>query len=68
VPRDERELGVEKLAVHDVQVGPADGAGVHAEEELTVFRSGGGELREPERLARCIEDHGAHQEYHTWRG
>src|SRR5205823_6081720 len=34
VPGDERELRVGKLAVHDVEVGAADPAGVDADEKL----------------------------------
>src|SRR6266568_3851535 len=50
-----------ELPVDEVQVGAADPAGAHAHAELP--RPGAGErpVAEPERLARPVEDHGAHE-------
>jgi hypothetical protein len=45
-----------------VQVGAADAAGEHADEELTRRRLGRRPLLEPERAARCVEDHRPHSE------
>src|SRR5204863_6792135 len=48
------------VAVHHVEVGAADPAGVDPQENLAGSRLGGLELRGPERLALAFEDHRAH--------
>ena len=44
MPGDERQLGVGQLAVHDVQVGPADAARGDPDEDLVLGRLRLGEL------------------------
>jgi hypothetical protein len=52
---------VRKLAVDDVKVGPADPAGVHADEELARRRRRLGTILDPQRLPLRGQDRGAHQ-------
>ena len=47
VAGDERQLRVGELAVDDVQVGPADAAGAHAQQDLPGFGLRIRKLREP---------------------
>src|SRR5205814_1974622 len=61
VPDDERELRVRKLAVDDVQVGPADPAGADANKELAGRGLRPGELAGDEPRTRRLEDHRPHQ-------
>jgi DUF177 domain-containing protein len=61
VPGDDRQPRAGDLAVEDVQVGPADAAGVDANEHLARSRLGVGNLREPERPAGGIEQDGTHR-------
>ncbi len=60
VAGDQRQLGVRQFAVDDVQVGPADGAGLDPHQHLA--RAGGrvGDLRRAQRPAGGVEDHGEH--------
>jgi aspartate kinase len=60
VTEDERELGMRKLAVDDVQVGPADGAGMHPKQELAGSRLRLRDVHGHKRLARRLENHCAH--------
>src|SRR5262249_42526089 len=60
VAEDERQLRVREVAGHDVQIGPADAAGVDAEPDLPRRRVGVGELREAQRRPHPIEDHRSH--------
>src|SRR5262249_53406350 len=57
VAQDERQLGPVELAVHDVEIGPADGAGPDVEADLPRSGEGIGQLPEAERLAGPLEDH-----------
>ena len=54
------QLRVGKLAVDEVKVGPANGAGVHAQEHLTSVGRRVGSFGELERLAWFGQDEGAH--------
>src|SRR5207253_2271838 len=56
----ERELRAVELAVDDVQIRPADAAGVDPHEHLARAGGGIGELRRAERRAGSLEHHGAH--------
>ena len=60
VPDDERELRIGKLAVDDVQVGPADPADVHTDEHLSRAGLRLGELSRAQRAPRRFQQHGAH--------
>jgi hypothetical protein len=49
------------LAVEDVQVGPADPAGMDLDQELPRSGFGVRDRVEPQRLAGLVEDHRAHR-------
>ena len=61
VAEDERELRLRELAVDDVEVGAAHAARAHPKQHLPVRGLGIRKLGEPQRLARRVEHHRAHQ-------
>jgi len=60
VARDDLALRVGQLAVDDVEVGAADGARVHLDDDLLGARLGSRELRGAQRPPRLVEHHRAH--------
>ena len=60
VTEDERELRIGQLPVDDVQVGAADAAGVHGDEDLTGARLGVGVVGLAQRFPRGVEDERTH--------
>ncbi len=58
---DERQLRVGQLAVDDVQVGAADPACEHPEQDLARPRLGDLQILEPQRLARRVQHHRPHE-------
>jgi hypothetical protein len=60
VAEDERELRTIELAVRDVEVGPADAAGLHGDEQLPRAGLGPGEVALHERLPRPLQHHRPH--------
>ena len=59
-PGIERELRLRQLAVDDVEVGAADAAGRHAQQDLARPRLRRRNLLEPQRLAGRVKHHRAH--------
>jgi hypothetical protein len=57
---DQRELGLGQIAVEDVEVGPAHGAGAHVHEHLAGAGLGLGPVPKLERPPRGIEHLRAH--------
>src|SRR4029453_18240726 len=57
VAEDQRELRLAELAIEDVQVRPADGAGRHVEEELALGRLGVREFTPTQRRAGPVAHH-----------
>src|SRR2546428_378785 len=60
VPRDQRQFRMREFAVHDVQVGPAHGAGAHPQAHLVGPRPRRLDLRGAQRAPRGVQQHGAH--------
>ena len=60
VPEHERELRLGQVAVQDVQIRPAHGAGPHADPHLTWLGGGDRALLEPEPLPRRVQHHRSH--------
>jgi hypothetical protein len=60
VARDQGQLGIVQLAVHDVEVGSAHGATAHAQKDLARAGLGHGDLRGPQLLAGSFQGHGSH--------
>ena len=60
VARDQRQLGVGKLAVDDVKIGAADRAGLDPHQHLARAGNRIGELGRTQRPARRVEHHGEH--------
>ena len=60
VAEDERELRVRQLAVDHVEVGAADAAGRHAQQDLARLRLRFRNLLESQRLAGRVKHHRAH--------
>src|SRR5581483_1780381 len=60
VARDERQLRLGELAVHDVQIRAAHAAGAHAQERLSGGGNGVGDVGEPQRASGRIEKQRAH--------
>jgi hypothetical protein len=56
----ERELRVRQLAVDDVEVGAADAARRHPQQDLPRLRLRHWNLLEPQRLASRVKHHRAH--------
>jgi hypothetical protein len=50
-----------QLPVNDVQIRPAHGAAVYAQEELPLSWLGHRYLSDPQRLAWYVEDHRSHR-------
>src|SRR5207248_1093022 len=70
VSEHERELRPRELAVDDVQVGAADGAGLDPEEKLARAGLRLRDLRCAQRLAGRVEEHRAHGrtlDFRRWR-
>src|ERR1051326_7022145 len=74
---DERELRVGKLAVSDVEVGAADGAGGNADAELAGARDRRRNVAQRQRRALMFEEHRSHKSersvpvkffYEAWSG
>src|SRR5690606_21749831 len=61
VAEDQRQLRIRQLAVGDVQVGPADPAGAHAQQHLARARLGIRQLAQDQRPARLLEQHRLHR-------
>ena len=57
---DARRMRDLDLPVEEVQVGAADAAGEHPQQELARTRLGHGHLREPQRRADALEEHRPH--------
>src|SRR4029453_7951131 len=60
VAQDERKLWIGKLAVQDVEIRTADGAGPGPKEDLPRSGLGPGNLGRTERCPRCVEHDGSH--------
>ena len=60
VAEDARRMRDVDLAVEEVQVGAADAAGEHPQQELARTRLGHGHLREPQWRADALEEHRPH--------
>jgi hypothetical protein len=60
VAEDERQLRARQLSVDDVEIGPADPAGGHVQEDLAGLRLRLRDLLEPQRLTDRVEHHRAH--------
>ena len=60
VAGDEGEPGLGQFAVNDVQVGPADGAGVDADQDLAVAGAGDGEIGRGQGCRFSSEQHRTH--------
>ena len=60
VARDKREFRLSQLAIDDMQVGPTDGAGANADQDLADARFGRWQIRFAERLPGSGEHHCAH--------
>ena len=60
VAGNHRVLVWRQLAIGDVKVGPADPAGMHADEHLPAYRSGIRQFPLDEGLFRRLEDHRPH--------
>src|SRR5437660_3938808 len=58
---NEWQLRLGQLAVDDMQVGAADRARVHANENLALGGLGNGKLNGAQRLARSLQHHRAHR-------
>jgi hypothetical protein len=58
---DQGQSGMGQLPVNDVQIGPAYGAAVYAQEELPLSWLGHRHLRDPQRLAGYVQDHRSHR-------
>src|SRR3954447_5718522 len=67
VPDHERRARHVELAVDDVQVGAADAARVHLDQQLAGPGLGVGHGVEPQRLTGAVEEHGAHRQRFTPR-
>jgi hypothetical protein len=61
VPEDQRQVAGLDLAVAQVQIGPAHAAGLHLEQHLAAAGLGDLDVVRPQRLARLVEQHRAHQ-------
>jgi hypothetical protein len=60
VSEDERAKWIGKLLVDNMQVGPADGAGVNIDEDLARAGRRGRQIRESKGMPGCVEEHRAH--------
>ncbi len=58
---DQRQVPGLDLAVAQVQVGPADAARVHAQQQLARARLRPVDVGRPQRAAGLVEEHRAHQ-------
>ncbi len=63
VTGDEWQVRPRQLAVHDVEIGAADTASAHAEQQLTGRGRRVGELRGPEPAERLLEHHCPHRRH-----
>jgi hypothetical protein len=63
VAGDQRQFRMGKLAIDDVQIGSTDPARANPDQQLSVVGTGYRRIGEPERPARCIEQHGFHERY-----
>jgi hypothetical protein len=54
VARHERQLGLRQVAVDDVQIGPADGAGLDAQPYFALCRHGHRPLLKPKRSSDFV--------------
>ena len=56
----ERQFRMRKFAIHDVQIGAANGARSDAYQHLSRAGLWHGQLAPGQRAPRCIQNHGAH--------
>src|SRR5690606_11895164 len=61
VTRDDRQLGIGKIAVYDMQIGAADTAGRDAYQHLTWARLRDRHVEKLQLRSRLLEDHRAHR-------
>ena len=61
MPQDERELRLRELAVADVEVGPADPAGVDADPHLAGPQRRPRQIGRAQRRSRSVQDHRPHR-------
>jgi hypothetical protein len=57
---NERQLGLLQIAIHDVQISPANAAGTHFEQDLFGVWAWSGQVGEPQRIALGTQNHGLH--------
>ena len=60
VAQDQGQLGLWKVPVDDVQVGAADAAGAHTDQQLVFSGPWGWQVGGQELPARCLEHHALH--------
>jgi hypothetical protein len=60
MPDHEGQLRLAQVAVHHMEIGPADPAGVHPHQNLAGPRLRGGQLGDLQGLALLLEDHRPH--------
>jgi len=60
VADDQWEFWIRQLAVNDVQIGPAHGAGVNFELAPGLGRAPDRKIPQHERMPRLLQDHRAH--------
>lgn len=58
---NERQLGVSKVALHDMQIRTADGAGAHPDADFSRAQRGFRHVPQGEGLIGLFEKHGAHK-------
>src|SRR5438132_1211550 len=61
VPEHQRELRLQELPVHDVKIRPADPADPNPKQHIARTGVRNGDVLEPQRLVRRIEDHRPHR-------
>ena len=60
VTKNERKFRIGQLAINDMKIGAANGAGVNPNEQLSMARFGFGQVAEREWLSNFFEHHRAH--------
>ena len=60
MPRNDGEFRVWQLAIHDVEIGPADAASLHPHAQLARAGDGIGQFLENQRRACFMQDHAEH--------
>src|ERR1700730_17640886 len=64
--QNQRQLRVGQLAINNVQIGPANGAGVNPDKQLACLPLWFRHIVQHERFSRFLQNHRAHVDLITW--